>query len=72
MHARDLPAAFERPPSTPPSAAVFIVEIQASPGLCGCRGVQAQRVVAALSPKLPPGKPIPMQTLHTVQVRSID
>jgi hypothetical protein len=27
-------------------------------------------VVAALSPKLPPGKPIPMQTLHTVQARS--
>ena len=32
--------------------------------------LQAQRVVAALSPKLPPGKPIPMQTLHTVQARS--
>lgn len=26
-------------------------------------------MVAALSPKLPPGKPIPMQTLHTVQAR---
>lgn len=31
--------------------------------------LKAQRILAALSPKLPPGKPIPTQTLHTVQVK---
>ena len=36
----------------------------------GGLSVQAQRILAALSPKLPPGKPIPTQTLNTVQVRT--